>query len=153
MYYTDLQAEITTNITRLTDIHTDITKRFTRIMIKVDFADFAPTASRTNQSTGAPQPKTRYLPQSTFLEQGGNKDRARPWYTIASDLMSETDVTIITEWLHSGGQYASYADPARFLKLLLDEETGRVLTTTLKEKVTPEDPHLTVEEIMDTLED
>ena len=67
--------------------------------------------------------------------------------------MSETDVTIITEWLHSGGQYASYADPARFLKLLLDEDTGGVLITTLKEKVTPEDPHLTVEEIMDTLED
>ena len=67
--------------------------------------------------------------------------------------MSESDVTIITEWLHSGGQYASYADPTRFLKLLLDEETGRVLSSTLKEKVTPEDPYLPVEQIVDTLED
>ena len=67
--------------------------------------------------------------------------------------MSESDVTIITEWLHSGGQYASYADPARFLKLLLDEETGRVLSSTLKEKVTPDDPYLPVEQIMDTLEE
>ena len=96
LYYSDLQAEITASITRLTDIHTDIAKRFIRIMIKVDFADFATAAARPSQSTGASQPKTRYLPQSTFLEQGGNKDRTRPWYTIASDLMSETDLTIIT---------------------------------------------------------
>ena len=111
LYYADLQAEITTNITRLTDIHSDIAKRYTKIMIKVDFADVAPAAASSSQSIGAFQPKTRYLPQPTFLEQGGNKDRARPWYTTASDLMSESDVTIITEWLYSGGQYASYADP------------------------------------------
>ena len=78
MYYTDLQAEITTRITRLTDIHSDITKRYARIMIKVDYADVAPAAARPCQSTDASQPKTKYQPQPTFLEQGGNKDRARP---------------------------------------------------------------------------
>ena len=152
LYYADLQAEITTKITRLTDIHSDIAKRYARIMIKVDYADVAPAAARPSQSTGAPQPKTKYLPQPTFLEQGGNKDRARPWYTTASDLMSESDVMVISEWLHSGGHYVSYADPTRFLKLLLDEETGSVLIFTLKKKVTPDDQHLSVEQIMETLE-
>ena len=135
IYFTDLQAQITTRITRLTDIHSNIAKRYARIMIKVDYANVAPAAARPSQSTGAPQPKTKYQPQPTFLEQGGNKDRARPWYTTASDLMSESDVTIISEWLHSGSHYVSYANPTRFLKLLLDKETGRVLSPTLKEKV------------------
>ena len=68
LYYADLQAEITTKITRLTDIHSDIAKRYARIMIKVDYADAAPAAARPSQSAGAPQPKTKYLPQPTFLE-------------------------------------------------------------------------------------
>ena len=53
MYYTDLQAEITTRITRLTDIHSDIAKRYAWIMIKVDYADVAPAAARPSQSIGA----------------------------------------------------------------------------------------------------
>ena len=77
LYYTDLQAEITTRITRLTDIHSNIAKLYARIMIKVDYADVAPAAARPSQRTGASQPKTKYQPQTTFLEQGGNKERAR----------------------------------------------------------------------------
>ena len=76
----------------------------------------------------------KYSPNSTFLEQGGNKDRAKPWFSTASDFMSESDITIIQEWLHSGGPYTMYMEPARFLRLLLDEETGRSLNTMLLAK-------------------
>ena len=121
-------------------------------MIKVDYVDVSPPVARPSQSTGMPQPRSKYQPNPTFLEQGSNKDRIKPWYTTASDLMSELDVTIITEWLHSGGHYTLYTDPTRFLKLLLDEETGRVLSSTLKDRVTPDNQYLSVEQIMDSLE-
>ena len=152
LYYTDLQAEITAKITKLTDIHNDIATRYALIMVKVDYVGVSPLVARPSQSTGMPQPKTKYQPNPTFLEQGGNKDRNKPWYTTASDLMSESDVTIITEWLHSGGHYTLYTDPTRFLKLLLDEETGRVLSSKLKDRVTPDNQYLSVEQIMDSLE-
>ena len=45
-----------------------------------------------------------------------------------------------------------YSDPARFLKLLLDEETGRVLNTMLLDKCTVDDRYISVEDIMDTLD-
>ena len=152
LYYTELQAEITAKITRLTDIHSDIATRYALIMIKVDYVNVTPLVTRPSQSIGVPQPKTKYQPNPTFLEHGGNKDRTKPWYTTASDLMSESNVTIISEWLHSGGHYTSYTDPTRFLKLLLDEETGRVLSSRLKERVTPDNQYLSVEQIMDSLE-
>ena len=62
-----------------------------------------------------PQSRSKYQPNPTFLEQGSNKDRNKPWYTTTSDLMSESDITIITEWLHSGGPYTVFTDPAQFL--------------------------------------
>ena len=67
--------------------------------------------------------------------------------------MSESDITIITEWLHSGGPYMIFSDPAWFLKLLLDEETGRVLSTMLLERCTADNQYLTIEQIIDTLDD
>ena len=121
-------------------------------MVKVDYVNVSPPVARLSQSTGMLQPRSKYQPNPTFLEQGSNKDRSKPWYTTVSDLMSESDITIITEWLHSGGHYTSYTDPTRFLKLLLDEETGRVLSSTLKERVTPENEYLSVDQIMDSLE-
>ena len=48
-----------------------------------------------------PQPRSKYQPNPTFLEQGSNKDRNKPWYTTASEFMSKSNITIITEWLHS----------------------------------------------------
>ena len=46
-----------------------------------------------------------------------------------------------------------FSDPAPFLKLLLDEETGRVLSTMLLERCTPDNQYLTIKQIMDTLDD
>ena len=63
--------------------------------------------------------------------------------------MSKSDITIITEWLHSGGLYTVYSDPARFLKLLLDKETSRVLNTMVLDKSTVDDWYISVKDIMD----
>ena len=52
----------------------------------------------------------------------------------------------------SGGPYTSYSDPARFLKLLLDKETGRVLNSMLLNKCTGDDRYIGVENIFDTLD-
>ena len=51
----------------------------------------------------------------------------------------------------SRGPYTSYSDPARFLKLLLDKETGRVLNTMLLNKCTGDDRYIGIENIVDTL--
>ena len=48
--------------------------------------------------------------------------------------MSVSDITMIEEWLKSSGAYSVYTDPARFLKLLLDDETGRTLSSMLAGK-------------------
>ena len=71
----------------------------------------------------------------------------------ASDLMSESDITIITEWLHSSGHDTLFTDPAQFLKLLLDEETGRALSSMLQDRCMPENQYLSIKQIMDTLDD
>ena len=122
-YFMELQIEISTKIGKLSEIDEGIGSRYTRIMHRVDFTDMPISATRPNQPTTAQPSRNKYSPNPTFLEQGGNKDRARPWYTTASDLMTETDITIIQEWLLSGGPYTSYTEPTRFIKLLLDDET------------------------------
>ena len=65
-----------------------------------------------------------------FLDQ----NRQNPWYTTASNQMPVSDITVIEEWLLRRGAYSVYTDPARFLKLLLDEETGRTLSVMLAGK-------------------
>ena len=67
--------------------------------------------------------------------------------------MTESDITIIQEWLLSRGPYTSYSEPTRFLKLLLDEETGRVLNTMLLNKCTGDDRYIGIENIVDTLDE
>ena len=148
-----LQTEISTKITKLTEIHSDIATQYAEIMVKVDYVNVSPLVARLSQSMGMPQPRSKYQPNPTFLEQGSNKDRSNPWYTTASDLMSESDITIITEWLHSSGHDTLFTDPAQFLKLLLDEETGRVLSSMLQDRCTPENQYLSIEQIIDSLDE
>ena len=104
--------EISTKIAKLTGIHSNIASRYAEIMCKVDYVDFSPPVVRPSLSTAMPQSRSKYQPNPTFLEQGSNKDRNKPWYTTASDLMSESDITIIIEWLPSGGPYTVVTDPA-----------------------------------------
>ena len=96
-YYIELQTEISTKIKKLTEIHSDIATRYAEIMVKVDYVNVSPPVARLSQSMGMPQPRSKYQPNPTFLEQGSNKDGSKPWYTTASDLMSKSDITIITE--------------------------------------------------------
>ena len=74
-------------------------------------------------------------------------------YTTASDLMTESDITIIQEWLLSRGPYTIYSKPTRFLKLLLDEEPGSVLNTMLLGKCTGNNCYIGIENIIDTLDE
>ena len=67
--------------------------------------------------------------------------------------MTKSDITIVEEWLLNRGPYTSYSKPTRFLKLLLDEETGRVLNMMLLNKCTGEDRFIGVENIVDTLDE
>ena len=95
--------EVATKITKLTDINNNIATRYAGIMCKIDYATLAALTAKPNQGTTMPPSRSKYQPNLTFLEQGGNKDRNKPWYTTARNLMSESDITIITEWLHSEG--------------------------------------------------
>ena len=151
-YFMELQMEVSNKIAKLTDINNDIATRYVRIMCKIDYADLAVPTVRPNQGAAVQPSRSKYQPNPTFLEQGGNKGRTQPWYTTASDLMTKSDITIITEWLHSGGPYTQYSDPARFLKLLLDEETGRVLNTMLLDQCTVDNYYISVKSIVDTLD-
>ena len=54
LYYMELQTEITTKITKLTEIHSNIATRYAQIMIKVDYVDVSPPVARPSQSTGMP---------------------------------------------------------------------------------------------------
>ena len=82
-----------------------------------------------------------------FLDQ----NRQKPWYTTASNQISVSDITVIEEWLLSGGSYSTYTEPARFLKLLLDDETGRTLSAMLLSKCPSDTHHIGIKNIVDIL--
>ena len=89
-----------------------------------------PAAVQGQAGPAQPSWGTRYNPNQMFLDQ----NRQKPWYTTASNQMPMLDITIIEEWLLSGGSYSTYTDPARILKLLLDNETSRTLSAMLTGK-------------------
>ena len=64
--------------------------------------------------------------------------------------MPVLDITIIEDWLLSGGSYSTYTDPARFLKLFLDDETSRTLSAMLAGKADA-NFHIAIDVIVDTL--
>ena len=96
-YFMELQIEVSMKIGKLTEIDKGIGRRYTRVMHRVDFADMPVSMARPSQPTMAQPSRNKYSPNPTFLEQGGNKDRAKPWYTTARDLMTESDIMIIQE--------------------------------------------------------
>ena len=90
----------------------------------------------------------KFHPIQDFLP----KERSQPWYTTASDFITDKDFSIILEWLRSGGQYTTYADPARWVKILLDQETSRSFDRILHEKHDI-NPNLLIDNIIDVLYD
>ena len=69
-----------------------------------------------------------------------------------SDFITDKDFSTILEWLRSGGAYTSYTDPARWVKLLLDQETSRSCDQILHEKHEI-NPNLSIDDIIDVLYD
>ena len=67
--------------------------------------------------------------------------------------MTESDITIIQEWLLSGGSYTSYTELTRFLKLLLHDKTGRVLSAMLLSKCPSDNRYISVKNIIETLDE
>ena len=99
---------VSAKIAKLTGINNNIASRYAGIMYKVDFSDLPIPTTRQSQ-TGTAQPsRSKYIPNPAFLEQGGNKGRAQLWYNTANNIMTISDITIIKDWLLSGGSYTSY---------------------------------------------
>ena len=89
--------------------------------MKTDNADLSGTGTSQGPTGNLlPTSSQKYTPNPAFIPQ----DRAKPWYTTASDQVTDMDIMIISEWLRSGGAYTQYTDPAHWVKLLLDQENA-----------------------------
>ena len=59
---------------------------------------------------------TKFVPNPWFL----SHERQKLWFDTMLDTISESYIVEIAGWLESGGANTTYADPARWVKLLLD---------------------------------
>ena len=101
------------------------------MVMKTDYADLTgPSTSQGPPGSMPPARSYRYAPNPAILPQ----DCPKPWYTTASNTLTDTDIMVISEWLQSGGTYTLYIDPAHWVKLLLDQETARSFDRMLLEK-------------------
>ena len=107
-YFIELQMELSNKIGKLAGIDSKICSKYARIIKKVESVDLQVTATKQGQAGPAQPSRGRYNHNPTFLEQGANKNRQQPWYTTASNQMPELDITILEEWLLSGGSYNTY---------------------------------------------
>ena len=64
--------------------------------------------------------------------------------------MKDTDLTLVTEWLCSGGTYRDFQDPLQWFKLLVCSETACSLDRVMAEKAEGE-VEMTIERIMNIL--
>ena len=109
-------------------LQSEINCRYLRVMAKRNFVDFTSPAVVQGQAGPAPPPQGHcYNLNPLFLDQ----TRQKPWFTTASNQISVSDITVVEDWLKNGAAYSAYTDPARFLKLLLNDETGRFLNSML----------------------
>ena len=117
--------------------------------MKTDYADL--TGPSTSQGPPGSMPHSRshiYAPNPAFIQQ----DHPKPWYITSSDTLTDTDITIISEWFQSGGTFTLYTDPAHWVKLLLDQETARSFDRMLAEKVSS-NQFISIHILMDVLYD
>ena len=116
-----LQLEIADKIKDLTSFQNSLNSHCHKILMKVNYADLSDPNDSLVPSDDTPQTKnSRFAPNPQFISQ----ERLKPWFSTASDTISEVDIMNISEWLKSGGAYTTYTDPARWMKLLLDQETA-----------------------------
>ena len=86
------------------------------IHVKIEYADLSgPSVSQGPSGGGAVPRNYKYTPIHHFLP----SERDKPWYTTASDSITDKDFSTILEWLRSRGAYTQYTDPAQWVKLLL----------------------------------
>ena len=78
IYFMELNIEVSTKITRLQEMDSEIGNRYTVIMTRVEFIDIPVQGLVADplQGPGQQLPRDKYSPIPTFLEQGGNKDRS-----------------------------------------------------------------------------
>ena len=69
---------------------------------------------------------------------------------MVSDFITDKDFSTILEWLRSGGAYNSFTDPARWVMLLLDQETTRSFDRILLYKYNT-NPNINIDDIMEVL--
>ena len=116
-YFMELQVEVSDKVLDFKKFQENLNDRCAKIHRKIDYADLTgPSVSQGLTAVSAVPRSHKFHPIQDFLP----KDRSQPWYTTASDFITDKDFSIILEWLRSGGQYTTYADPARWVKILLD---------------------------------
>ena len=92
----ELQLEVAQKIAKLTDFQNELNDKYHRIVMKTDYADLSgPSTLQGPPGNLPPTRNHRYAPNTTFIPQ----DHKKPWYTTASDQLTDTDITIISEWL------------------------------------------------------
>ena len=127
----ELQVEVSDKVLDLKKFQENLNSHCAKIHRKIDYADLTGPSVSQGPTTVAAVPKShRFNPIQDFLP----KERSQPWYTTASDFITDKDFSVILEWLRSGGAYTLYIDPARWVKLLLDQETSRSFDWILHEK-------------------
>ena len=116
-----LQIEIADKIKSLMYFQKSLNSRCSEILRRTDYFILSrPNYSERPQVGALQVGSTKFVLNPRFL----SHQRQKPWFDTASDTINESDMMEILEWLESGEAYTTYADPARWVKLLLDQETA-----------------------------
>ena len=116
-YWLALQIEIADKIKSLTCFQNSLNSRIREILRRTNYFVLSRPNSLHGQQVDILQAgNTKFVPNPRFLSQ----ERQKPWFDTTLDTINKLD---ISEWLESGWAYTTYADPARWVKLLLDQET------------------------------
>ena len=114
--------EVAEKVQDLKKFQENLNSRCTKIHQKIGYADLSgPSVSHGPTAVTAIPKNHKFTPVNDFLP----SEWSQPRYTTASDFITDKDFFTILEWLRSGGHYATYTDPVRWVKLLLNPETAR----------------------------
>ena len=87
-YWLKLQLEIAQKIKKLNEFQNDLNLRCHNVIMKTDYADLTGPSTSQGPPGSIPQARNhRFAPNPHFISQ----DRQKPWYTTASDTLTDTD--------------------------------------------------------------
>ena len=139
--------EIADKIRSLISFQNSLNSRCHKILMKTNYIDLSGPSTSQGPPDDIPQTRnSRFTLNPHFISQ----ERQKPWFNTVSDTINEADIMTISEWLKSGGAYTTYTDPARWMKLLLDQETAMSLDRMLLEK-SSSGQFITIDILMDVL--